>query len=349
MSEIWRSTPDAPPLASRPVAAAAPAQAVPLPPAPPRPVTLLPLAPRPAPAPVSTLVVQKIGRVTNVQGCAAQVELLAGTMPPRAEIGAMAKIRTRTAEVIAIISALSAKPSPQGELVLLDLVLVGEIRDDGQGLRFYRGVVHFPCIGDETFLAGGEDLSRVYVQADLATLNIGTLYQDPAIPARLMADDLFSKHFAIVGTTGSGKSSALTCILRQALQAHQHAHVVILDMHGEYHRAFGPQAEVIGARDLHLPFWLLNFQELRSVLTSRDDHYDAQTEILADAVLVAKKRFLEMTTGRVRSRVLDTASGTVDSPTPFRLSDLLAYIDEQLGRLERPYPTLAYRRLKARI
>jgi DNA helicase HerA-like ATPase len=292
---------------------------------------------------------QKIGRVINVQGCAAQIELVPGPTPTRAEIGAMAKVRTRTAEAIGIISALSVKPAPGGEKVVLELVLVGELRDEGTGLRFHRGVVHFPCIGDEASLAGGADLARVYDQTELATLNVGTLYQDPAITARLMANDLFSKHFAIVGTTGSGKSCALTCILRQALHAHHHAHVLILDMHGEYHRAFGNQAEVIGARDLPLPFWLLNFQELRSVLTSRDDHYDAQTEILHDAILVAKKHFFEITTGRVRSRAVDTANGTVDSPTPFRLSDLLTYIDEQLGRLERPYPTLAYRRLKARI
>ncbi len=120
-------------------------------------------------------------------------------------------------------------------------------------------------------------------------------------------------------------------------------------MHGEYHRAFGTQAEVIGAGDLHLPFWLLNFQELRSVLTSPDDHHDAQVEILSDAIVVAKKRYSDAVSGRVRSRVLDTSAATVDSPTPFRLSDLITFIDEQLGKLERPYPTLAYRRLKSRI
>ena len=363
MNEIWRPAVDGPAIAPQPAGGAA------RPPvAPQRPAGLAPPLvphsatgeqqtqshaplPRPVPAPlaVSALAVQKIGRVIGVHGCSAQIELLPGPTPPRAEIGALAKIRTRTADVIAIISALSIRPMASGEQVMLDLVLVGEMRDEGRGRRFHRGVAHFPCIGDEGFLAGGADIASVYVQAELATLNVGTLYQDPSIPARLMADDLFAKHFAIVGTTGSGKSCALTSILRQALQAHRYAHVVILDLHGEYHRAFGPQAEVIGAHDLYLPFWLLNFQELRSVLTSRDDHYDAQAEILADAVLVAKKRFLELTTGRVRSRASDTASGTVDSPTPFRLSDLLAYIDEQLGKLERPYPTLAYRRLKARI
>jgi len=362
VKELWRPEVDGPAVAPRPANGAVPApepQWSAMPPTSPVqkpaavPAQAPPHAPASRPAPLShaasAVTVQKIGRVISVQGCSAQIELLSAPTPSRAEIGAMAKIRTRTAEVVAIISALSVKPSANGDQVVLDLVLVGEIRDDGHGKHFHRGVAHFPCIGDESFLAGGADIASVFVQADLATLNVGTLYQDPSIPARLMADDLFSKHFAIVGTTGSGKSCALTSILRQALQFHRYAHVVVLDLHGEYHRAFGPQAEVIGSYDLHLPFWLLNFQELRSVLTSRDDHYDAQTEILADAILVAKKRFLENTTGRIRSRASDTASGTVDSPTPFRLSDLLAYIDEQLGKLERPYPTLAYRRLKARI
>ena len=265
---------------------------------------------------------------------------------PRAEIGSLVRIRAQTIAVVGIISGMTMHSGAQTEKVLLDLVLVGELAPEG----FQRGVAHFPSIGDDVHLAGAAELSIVYAQNDQATLNVGTLYQDPSVPARLLADDLFSKHFAIVGTTGCGKSSALTCVLREALANRPHAHVLVLDMHGEYHRAFGAQAEVIGARDLYLPFWLLNFQELRSVLTSPDDHHDAQVEILSDAIIVAKKRFSDAAAGRVRaSRVIDTSTATVDSPLPFRLSDLIGYIDEQLGKLERPYPTLAYRRLKSRI
>ncbi len=134
--------------------------------------------------------------------------------------------------------------------------------------------------------------------AELADAECRHALSGPAVPARLLADDLFSKHFAIVGTTGCGKSSALTCILREALKDRPHGHVLVLDMHGEYERAFGALAEVIGAGDLHLPYWLLSFQELRSVLTSPDDHHDAQVEILCDAVIMAKKRFSDATTGR---------------------------------------------------
>jgi hypothetical protein len=298
---------------------------------------------------VQPLPSQKIGRVVCVSGCNCQIELLPaapGATPPRAEIGSLARIRAQNVAVMGVISGMSMQPAgAQGEKTVLDLVLVGEILGTG----FQRGVAHFPSIGDEVYLAGSLELGVVYAQPETTTLNVGTLYQDPSVPARLLADDLFSKHFAIVGTTGCGKSSALTCILREALQNRPHAHVLVLDVHGEYHRAFGAQAEVIGAGDLHLPFWLLNFQELRSVLTSPDDHHDAQVEILCDAIIVAKKRYSEATSGRIRTRALDTSTATVDSPTPFRLSDLITFIDEQLGKLERPYPTLAYRRLKSRI
>lgn len=93
----------------------------------------------------------------------------------------------------------------------------------------------------------------------------------------------------------------------------------------------------------------MNFQELRTVLTSPDEHYDAQTEILADAITVAKKRYSDAQAGRMRTRVLDTSGVTPDTPTPFRLSDVSSYIDEQLGKLERTHPTMAYRKLKSRI
>jgi DNA helicase HerA-like ATPase len=291
---------------------------------------------------------RRIGRVVSVAGCNAQVELETGQTQgrPRAEIGSLTKINAHGAAVVGIIAGMAVRAcGAQGEKTVLEVILVGEVTAGG----FQRGVAHFPCIGDDVFLAASADLAHVYAQPGMATLNVGTLYQDSSVPARLMADDLFSKHFAIVGTTGCGKSSALTCVLREALKDRPHAHVLVLDMHGEYHRAFGAQAEVIGAGDLHLPFWLLNFQELRSVLTSHDDHHDAQVEILCDAVITAKKRFSDATAGRVRSRVIDTSTTTVDSPTPFRLSDLISYIDEQLGKLERPHPTLAYRRLKSRI
>src|SRR5690349_6417545 len=200
---------------------------------------------------------QYIGRVAAVSGYSTQVELQPGIQEaPRAEIGSLVKVHARNVAVVGIISSMTIQAGG-GERVILDLTLVGEVGTKG----FHRGVAHFPVIGDDVYMAGATDLAYVFSQPELATLEVGTLYQDPAVPARLLADDLFSKHFAIVGTAGCGKFSALTCILREALKDRQHGHALVLDMHGEYERAFGALAEVIGAADLYLPYWLLSFQE----------------------------------------------------------------------------------------
>ncbi|MFO1247648.1 MAG: DUF87 domain-containing protein [Alphaproteobacteria bacterium] len=273
----------------------------------------------------------KLGRVISVAGCVAQIGLIDGAAPAPRSAGCLAKISTQNAIVIGVISALKVEPAAAGEKVIVDLLLVGQLALDGPRLSFRRGVAHSPCIGNDAYLADRQDLTWFTVVQD-AALEVGTLYRDPRHPGPPARQRTF-KHFAIVGTTGCGKSSALTCVLQQALAAHKHAHVLVLDIHGEYSRAFGALAEVISADSLHLPFWLLNFQELRHVLTSRDDHYDSQSEIFYDAILFAKKRYSDASGGRVRSRVIEATAASVDAPTPFRLFDLIAFIDEALGKL----------------
>jgi len=272
----------------------------------------------------------------------------------RVEIGATMTIPTPHATVVGLVSAVSV-PMPdaangQDDISLIELNLAGEIvvDPDTARLAFHRGVTSLPTIGDGVHLADRQALMLAYSQPDSATISVGTLYQSPEVPARLLVDDLFGKHFLIVGTTGCGKSSALTCILQSLLPEYKQARVVILDIHNEYAAAFGEQAEAIDPSSLNLPFWLLNFQELTAAFTSAEDHRDAEVEILGDAVLWAKRRYSDSTTGRLR-RSVEGQSITVDTPVPFRLSDLVAYIDEQLGKLDRTLNALSYKRLKSRI
>ena len=63
---------------------------------------------------------------------------------------------------------------------------------------------------------------------------IGTIHQDAAVPAYILTNELFGKHFSIVGTTGSGKSCVVATILRAVIERNPHAHVMLLDPHGEY-------------------------------------------------------------------------------------------------------------------
>ena len=275
----------------------------------------------------------------------------------RVQIGALIKIVTPTSAVMGVISAISAPmPAAEGEpqpMGLIELNLAGEVvPDSSRRLTFRRGVSNLPTLGDAVLLADKHDLTRVYAPPQAASIKIGSLFQDASVPARLLVDDLLAKHFLVVGSTGSGKSSAVTCILQRLLSEHAHAHVLILDIHNEYSAAFGGLVEPINLDNFSLPFWMLDFAEMVAALVSRDAHYDAEVEILSDAVVHAKKRYSESAT--VRSGTLRRSDSynvviTVDTPTPFRMSDVMAWLDEQLGRLERTQFLLPYRRLKARI
>lgn len=280
------------------------------------------------------------------------------TQDPRIQIGAAVKILTPGAAVIGLVSSVSS-PLPEidgkkDEIGLIEINLAGETRiDDGsRRLVFHRGVSSLPSLGDPVYLADKHDLIRIYAPPALASIKIGTLFQNSAVPARLLTDDLLSKHFIVVGSTGSGKSSALTCVLQRLLEDHNGAHVVILDIHNEYSAAFGDLVEHINLENFNLPLWMLNFQELTVALTSSEGTREEETEILSEGILTAKKRYADAAAGRaalIARRPGDTAVITVDTPAPFRVSDVIAHIDEQLGKLERTRATLPHRRLKARI
>ena len=112
------------------------------------------------------------------------------------------------------------------------------------------------------------------------------------------------------------------------------------------------RSKPINLNNFNLPFWLLNFQELVAALTTADEERDAEAEILGEAVVSAKRRYFDAASTRASVLVRKTADSshmTVETPAPFRLSDVIAYLDEQLGKLERTQLTLAYRKLKTRI
>jgi uncharacterized protein len=313
----------------------------------------------PAEAPV------RIGHIVSVSGSHAVAFLERATDPamrekdPRIQIGAIVKITTPASAVVGQVSAISA-PMPEfdnkkEEIGLIEINLAGEIcvDDESRRLVFRRGVPSPPSLGDPVYLADRHDLTRLYAPPGVASIKVGTVVQDSSVAARLLTDDLLAKHFVVVGTTGSGKSCALTCILQRLLHVHKAARIVILDIHNEYATAFGKLVEHISLESFNLPLWMLNFQELTVALTSTEGTRDEEIEILSEAVVFAKRRFSEAAAGRtgllLRKALNEGSVISVDTPAPFRLSDVIAYIEDQLGKLERTRVTLSYRRLKARV
>jgi DNA helicase HerA-like ATPase len=157
----------------------------------------------------------------------------------------------------------------------------------------------------------------------------------------VLTDELFGKHFSIVGTTGSGKSCVVATILNAVIERNPNAHLMLLDPHSEYSSAFKERAAVLSPGDgLYLPYWLFNFDELVEIVIRSNPNLE-QAKILGDAVMAAKQSYFA-------KAGLD-GLGTVDTPAPYRMSDVIRFLDTAMGSLNRPDGVAAYQTVKNRI
>lgn len=294
-----------------------------------------------------------IGRVVCVSGTQV-VALLThrGDAAPatRVEKGSILKIPVGRSVVFCMVSGLSVplprEHAPGEETRLAELELLGESPAEGEGAAraFRRGIRAYPALGDCLEPVRDDDLACLYNQSQPAAVPIGTLHHAIARPVNVAPDSLLGKHFAVLGTTGSGKSCAVTVLLRGLSEALPHAHVILLDPHNEYHAAFGEQAVLLGPETLQLPYWLLNAEEVAEVVggTARGTPLaDAGIGLLQELIPLAKRAFWE-----ARG---DSLQPTVDTPVPYRLGDVDRLIEERMGRLEKPEGLAPYRWLRARL
>ena len=297
---------------------------------------------------------KRIGRVVSVAGSQVIVMLenpsTEGVPEPPSEIqiGGLVKMRTPASTVFGMVSGLSIPiPTEEAdgtEMKIVQIELVGEAvkREDVGKEVFQRGVSFCPSLGDGVYTTTQEDLKQVYARPAVSSVRIGTIYQDQTLPAFVATDDLLGKHFAILGTTGSGKSCAVALILRAILSQHSSGHAILLDLHNEYGRAFADCAEILGPGSLELPYWMLNFEEIREIVIGASaENREADTVILKEAILEAKRRY--------RSEGGETGYMTADTPVPYRLSDVTQKIDQALGKLDKPTDSAPYLRLKERL
>ena len=135
----------------------------------------------------------------------------------------------------------------------------------------------------------------------------------------------------------------MSLLLSAILENYRMAHIIMIDPHNEYGRVFGKAAELINIDNLQLPFWLFDFEEAVGILVRGGSvqEQEAQALILKDAITRARRHYAG------ESHVATTLS--VDTPTPFRVSDLIRFINEAMGRLDKPDTSMPYLRLKTRL
>ncbi|MDD9910499.1 MAG: DUF87 domain-containing protein [Ahrensia sp.] len=241
--------------------------------------------------------------------------------------------------------------SPEGHAMLrFQVELQGELTEspvDGMPI-FRKGISSYPGVGAVVHQIRAQDLAAIYAASGTLKAHIGSVSQDESIPAIVDIAEMLSKHFAILGSTGSGKSASVSLLLHAAQEFVPDLRTVILDPHDEYARAF-PEANIIEQSEFDLPFWMLQLEEYVEVLFRGKPVVVEEVDILREFIPEAKVKFHGGDERiSLRSRAT-TNSFTADTAVPYRIGDVLALIDEELGMLESNFRKPTLKTLRARI
>ena len=311
----------------------------------------------------------EIGRIRNVGSSMATISInksiIRSNQLQLAQIGTILKIVTSKSLVVAMVSSLkigSEDDEGMSDGCLAQLNILGEIttNDTTRETKFFRGVRSFPVLGEAVYNMSPTELTLIFNKQNEACIEVGRLQQDNSIVAKVRIDDLLSKHFAILGSTGSGKSCTVALVLQAILDENPMAHVVLFDPHNEYSKSFGERAEVIDQESLDLPLWMFDFVETCELLCSEiEDQAREETEILHDLLLKAKRLYdRSLRSGNISTQVkLDDIEAelqrsthiTLDSPVPYRIRDVSKLIDHEMGKLDNANNLAPYKRLNRRI
>ena len=245
------------------------------------------------------------------------------------QIGSLVRIPQGLVDLVGVvnllgISELSGVHEPSDSVQVgdrwLQIQLLGEV-DRSTGI-FQRGVGSYPGLDDPVHFATTEDVQAVFPDPDKQHIRLGRHSASDSVSVSLNLDALVLRHSAVVGATGSGKTSAVASVLQGLVQGGwKAANVVLVDPHGEYARALGTSASVrgvleVGDKALNVPYWALPASEILRVF-------------VGSVGGSAASRFAELVTEWRRCFVrecewldLEDAEITADTPVPFDLKQV---------------------------
>jgi len=256
------------------------------------------------------------------------------------QVGSQVKMLVAGAWLIANVRTMRAGAA--GEVLAnIDFLGEGQQSSGGRMVNFRRGVTRYPIPGSKIYPVNTEDMRGIFAADDSPHIEIGTVYPTDDIRGALYVDPMLSKHFAVLGSTGTGKSTSVALILHRISQLSPEGHIVMIDPHGEYSAAFKDCGELFNVDNLQLPYWLMNFEEHCEVfLTTDGAERQRDADILGKCLLAARTRGKNVETyGKV----------TVDSPIPYLLTDLSSVLVAEMGKLDRAGDTTPYQRLKNKL
>jgi len=246
---------------------------------------------------------------------------------------------TRMSEIEKLEGTEQATPSKEMDFTPLAqrtiwLTPIGTINEESE---FERGVSIYPTTGADVHAVGQDDLKTMFVKFESKGYDVGVLPSNPSVSVCLDPTSLFGRHFAILGQTGSGKSWSVANLVQQALPIMPKAHIIILDLHGEYCwkdndggvcSAFKKcNYRHVDARELEMPYWLMTYAELCDLLIDHTD-FSAHNQTAAFREIIINLKEQE---GRRPELELDRV--TLDTPIYFNIMQLRAAIEDKNGQV----------------
>ena len=307
-----------------------------------------------AAAPVIDNALEPIGVVQEISGSTSAVvldlqrlnECMADLDPSIAlsgQVGSQIKIRVARGWLLASVRTQKHDAKSAGGIIAhIDFLGEGdEEKLTGRIHGFRRGVTQYPVPGALIYPATTNDLRQIFASDGRSSVQIGTVYPTRDIRAGVYIDAFLGKHFALLGSTGTGKSTSASLILHRICESAPQGHIVMIDPHGEYAPAFRNTGMVYDVSNLAMPYWLMNFEEHCEVmLTSAGEQRQEDADILARCLLQARlKNRLSDAMGRI----------TVDSPIPYVLSDLTNILQNEAGKLDKASTSAPFVRIKGKI
>jgi len=259
------------------------------------------------------------------------------------QVGSQIKLASGAKWLLANVRSLNVVDDNSGA-VTAEIDFLGEGSEDertGMLTNFKRGITSYPIPGDMVLPVNGADLKQMFAADDRPHIEIGTVYPTKDVRGALYIDALLGKHFALLGSTGTGKSTSAALIMHRICDLSPDGHIVMIDPHGEYSAAFKGNGELFNVDNLAMPYWLMNFEEHCEVfVTTLGAEKQQDRDILAKCLLQA----------RAKNRAAEGITKlTVDSPIPYLLSDLTTAIQNEMGLLNKATDTAPYMRLKTKI
>ena len=300
-----------------------------------------------------------IGTVQDVAGTAVSVSLASETVTGLSffngesyrigQVGSFVRIPLGYTSLFGIVSQVGAGAAPHADgdshpwgNQWLKVQLVGERGREG---RFERGVSQHPTINDAVHIVTEEDLKEIYGPGDpVDFVSVGQLASAESIPALVNINKLITRHSAVVGTTGAGKSTTVAGLLASLSNPARYpsARVVVLDIHGEYAKALADRSTVFrvasdrrpGEKSLYIPFWALSFDELVKLAFGEIREQPKVLAAIGDAVVALKRESL----AKQSREGINPDRLSVDAPVPFCIHKLWFEFHQRENRTVIPKP-----------